>query len=204
MSISQWLFAAGYDALDATVQRPVRPYRKETAGRARGETLEIGAGTGSNLPFYPHDVRLTALEPNPHMVRRLTKKARRLGREVTVVEESGEHVPFPDGSFDSVVTTLVLCMVDDLETVVSEARRVLRPGGQFLFYEHVVSPGGPKRWFQNRLNPLWRFATTGCNLNRDIAKAIASAGFDRSDFEAFDLSVGIPVTLPNIVGRAIA
>ena len=204
MSISQWLFAAGYDALDSTVQRRVRPYRRETAGRATGETLEIGAGTGSNLPFYRHDVRLTALEPNPHMVRRLTRKARRLGREVTVVEEAGEHLPFAAGSFDSVVSTLVLCMVDDLEAVVAEAHRVLKPGGQFLFYEHVASPGGPKRWVQDRLNPLWRFATTGCNLNREIGEAIASAGFDSADFEAFDLSVGIPITIPNIVGRAVA
>ena len=204
MSVSQWLFATGYDALDATVQRRVTPYRKKTAGRARGETLEIGAGTGSNLPFYGHDVRLTALEPNPHMVRRLTRKAQRLGREITVVEESGERLPFGDRSFDSVVTTLVLCMVDDLEAVVAEAHRVLRPGGQFLFYEHVASPRGPKRWMQDRLNPLWKCATTGCNLNREIGEAIASVGFASAEVETFDLSVGIPITIPNIVGRATA
>ncbi len=204
MSLSQWLFAAGYDTLDRTVQRRVRPYRRKTAGRAWGDVLEIGAGTGSNLSFYSSGVRITAVEPNPHMARRLRRKARVLAKDVTIVADVGERLPFADRSFDCVVSTLVLCMVDDLARVVEEARRVLKPGGEFLFYEHVASTNGPKLWLQERLNPLWRFATTGCNLNRNIGGAIRSAGFKELEVEDFELSLGLPITLPNIVGRAVA
>ena len=96
-------------------------------------------------------------------------------------------------------------MVKDLDLVVSEIRRVLRPGGLFLYYEHVASPDRRARRVQTALNPLWRFATTGCNLNRDILAAIRRAGFRDIRRRAFRLSVGIPViTIPNIVGTATA
>ena len=121
-----------------------------------------------------------------------------------VVPDVGEKLPFDDASFDCVVTTLVLCMVDDLERVVSETRRVIRPGGSFLFYEHVVSSNGAMRRWQRWMNPAWRFATTGCNLDRDIAGAIKAVGFRRVELTSFDLSVGLPVTIPNIVGAAEA
>ena len=105
---------------------------------------------------------------------------------------------------DKALCTLGFTVIPDWAGAFERSWRLLKPGGRFLFYEHVASPGGPKRWVQDRLNPLWRFATTGCNLNREIGEAIASAGFDSADFEAFDLSVGIPITIPNIVGRAVA
>ena len=202
MSLSQRLFAAGYDILNAGVEGRLVRYRQETAGRASGDVLEIGGGTGANLRFYGPDVRLTVAEPNPHMARRLLRRASRMGRDVAIVGDAGERLPFDDAAFDAVVTTLVLCMVDDVERVVGEARRVLRPEGTLLFYEHVAAAGRHKRMWQNRLNPLWRFFTTGCNLNRDIASAIRSAGFRRVQIRAFDLSVGLTVTLPNIVGVA--
>ena len=176
--------------------------KRLVSGMARGDVLEIGGGTGANLPFYRDEVRLTVVEPNPHMAKRLLRKASRADRRVTVVPESGEAMSFPDASFDSVVTTLVLCMVDDLPRVVSEARRVLRPGGAFYFYEHVASDSPRRRRWEDRINPVWRCLTTGCNLNRDIASAITAAGFSRVDLTAFDLSVGLPLTLPNIVGVA--
>ena len=202
MSISQRLFAASYELLNWGVEGRLSTYRTRTAGRARGEVLEIGGGTGANLPFYPPAARLTFVEPNPHMARRLHRKARGLGKDIRVVSDVGERLSFPDGSFDSVVTSLVLCMVEDMEQVVAEARRVLRPGGAFYFYEHVVStrPGG--RAWQTRLNPVWRFVTTGCNLDRDIAETIETAGFERVEVERFDLSVGLPITIPNILGVA--
>ena len=117
MSISQRLFAASYDLLNSVVEGRLSAYRTRTAGRARGEVLEIGGGTGANLPFYPPEARLTFVEPNPHMVRRLRRKARGLGRDIRVVSDVGERLSFPDGSFDSVVTSLVLCMVEDVEQV---------------------------------------------------------------------------------------
>lgn len=202
MSLGKWLFAAWYDLLNAGVEGRVAPYRTETAGRTWGDVLEIGGGTGANLPYYPADVKLTFIEPDPHMVKRLRRTISRHGRDAEIVPQPAEDLPFPDESFDCVVTTLVLCMVDDHDRVVSEARRVLRPGGAFYFYEHVVSPRRRGRWWQNKLNPLWKFATTGCNLNRDLTAGIRSAGFDSVEIRSFDLSVGLPVTIPNIVGVA--
>lgn len=204
MTLSKRLFAAWYDLLNSTVEGRVIPYRKKTAGLTWGDVLEIGGGTGANLPFYPPDVRLTVVEPDPHMVKRLKRRAARLGRSVTIVSDVGENLPFPDASFDSVVTTLVLCMVDDVEKVVREARRILRPGGAFFFYEHVVSQKPRGKQWQDKLNPVWKFLTTGCNLNRDIQGAIRAAGFSNVEISSFDLSVGVPVTIPNIVGVARA
>ena len=202
MSLSQLLFAAGYDLINAAVEGRVAPYRRQTAGKAWGEVLEIGGGTGANLPFYGPDVHLTVAEPNPHMTRRLNGRATRLGREVTVVPDPGEELPFPDASFQAVVTTLVLCMVSDLPRVIAEARRVLRPGGAFLFYEHVASKNGRARRWQSRLNPVWRFATTGCNLDRDIGTAISGAGFVSVEIESFALRLAPLVSIPNILGVA--
>ena len=202
MSLSQRLFAAWYDLLNSTVEGRVIPYRRLTAGRAWGDVLEIGGGTGANLKFYSHGARLTTVEPNPHMARRFRRSAAKLGRQVTVLPAVGEKLPFPDARFDSVVTTLVLCMVDDLHQVVHEALRVLRPGGAFFFYEHVASQSPRMRKWQDRLNPVWKFLTTGCNLNRDIAASIKAAGFSEVEVTAFGLSVGPPITIPNIVGVA--
>ena len=202
MSLTQCLFAAGYDLLNWAVEGRIETYRYQTAGMARGDVLEIGAGTGANIPFYKDDVNLTVVEPNPYMEKFLMRKAAKSGRRVNFVRQRGESMPFPDASFDSVVTTLVLCMVDDLPKVVMEARRVLRPGGTLYFYEHVGSDNPSRRRWEDRLNPIWRCLTTGCNLNRDIESAIREAGFGQVDLTAFDLSVGLPLTLPNIVGYA--
>ena len=202
MSFSQWAFAAGYDLLNSSVEWRVAPYRRLTAGLARGEVLEVGGGTGANLEFYPRDARLTFVDPNPHMSARLRKRAGEMGRGAALVSGLGESLPFRDGSFDAVVTTLVLCTVSDLRAVVSEIRRVMKPGGSFLFYEHVVSERPRGRRFQEMLNPVWRFATTGCNLDRDISGAIREGGFKDVKLRRFDLSVGLPVTIPNIVGVA--
>jgi ubiquinone/menaquinone biosynthesis C-methylase UbiE len=198
------LFAVWYDMLNAGVEGRVVPYRRLTAGVSEGSVLEIGGGTGANLAHYPSSARITVLEPNPHMVRKLKRNANKLGRPVTVVPGVGESIPFADGSFDTVVTTLVLCMVADMPRVVKEARRVLRPGGQFLFYEHVASLDPRTHGWQTRLNPLWRFCTTGCNLDRDIAGEIQRAGFAAVELRRFTLSVGGPVKIPNIVGVARA
>ena len=202
MSISKWLFAVWYDLLNAGVESRVIPYRKETAGRTWGDVLEIGGGTGANIPYFPADTRLTFIEPDKYMVKKLRRTASKLGRDVKIVQEAGESLPFPDESFDCVITTLVLCMVSDHDSVIREARRVLRPGGAFFFYEHVVSPRRAGHWWQNKLNPTWKFLTTGCNLNRDLTASIRDAGFREVELRSFDLSVGLPVTIPNIVGVA--
>ena len=203
MAISKWLFATWYDLLNSGVEGRVVPYRKRTAGNAWGDVLEIGGGTGANLPYYPVSANITFIEPDTHMVRKLRRNIVRHKRSAAIVQQGGESLPFADASFDTVVTTLVLCMVSDADAVVREARRVLRPGGAFLFYEHVVSPRRRGRWWQHRLNPAWKCLTTGCNLDRDLTASIQNAGFTSVELEAFDLSVRLPVTIPNIVGIAI-
>ena len=202
MTLSKRLFAAWYDLLNSGVEGRVVPYRKRTAGNAWGDVLEIGGGTGANLPYYPEGANITFIEPDTHMVRKLRRNIVRHKRSAAIVQQGGESLPFADASFDTVVTTLVLCMVSDADAVVREARRVLRPGGAFLFYEHVISPRPRGRWWQHRLNPAWKCLTTGCNLNRDLTASIRNAGFTSVELEAFDLSVRLPVTIPNIVGIA--
>lgn len=202
MTISKRLFAAWYDLLNSGVEGRVTPYRKRTAGIAWGDMLEIGGGTGANLPHYPPDVNITFIEPDRHMVKRLRRSIERHRRNADIVRQVGESLPFADASFDTVVTTLVLCMVRDADAVAREARRVLKPGGAFLFYEHVVSNRQVERWWQHKLNPVWKCLTTGCNLNRDLIASIHGAGFASVEMDAFDLSVGLPITLPNIVGIA--
>ncbi len=204
MSVRKWMFAAWYDLLNSGVEGRVVPYRKETAGRAWGDTLEIGGGTGANLAYYPSEASVTFIEPDAHMVRRLRRRAALQSRDVAIVRQAGERLPFADASFDSVVTTLALCMVNDVDAVVGEARRALKPGGSFLFYEHVISPSARGRWWQRKLNPMWRCLTTGCNLDRDLTACIEGAGFSSVEVRAFHLSVGLPITIPNIVGVARA
>jgi SAM-dependent methyltransferase len=202
MTLSKRLFAAGYDLLNSGVEGRVVPYRKKTAGLATGDVLEIGGGTGANLPYYPQASNITFVEPDRYMVRRLRRNTAKQECNATIVQQVGESLPFADASFDTVVTTLVLCMVHDADAVIREARRVLKPGGVFLFYEHVLSPRSRGRWWQHKLNPMWKCFTTGCNLNRDLTTSIRNAGFRSIELEAFDLSVGLPVTIPNIVGVA--
>ena len=204
MSLSKRLFAASYDGLTSAVEGRMAPYRERTAGGVWGEVLEIGAGTGANVPYYPDDARVTFLEPDRHMVRRLRRQISRQGRNAEIVQQCGENLPFADASFDTAVTTLVLCTVRDPDAVVREVRRVLRPGGAYFFFEHVVSSDSRGRWLQNKLNPVWKLVTTGCNLNRDLASSIQNAGFSDLEIEAFELPVGPPVKFPNIVGIARA
>ena len=202
--LSKRLFAAWYDILNSGVESRVIPYRRLTAGLSLGRTLEIGGGTGANIPFYPPGVQLIAIEPNPHMIRRFTAASKQNRSRAVVVSGVGEKLPFADNSFDTVVTTLTLCMVKDLDSVVREIRRALRPGGQFLFYEHVISLDRRVGRLQSLANPLWKFATTGCNLDRDIVGAMGQDGFDDISLRRFSLSVGLPITIPNIVGVARA
>ncbi len=188
--------------LNSSVEGRLVPYRKRTAGRTWGDVLEIGGGTGANLPYYPDDARVTFVEPDRHMVKQLRRQIGLQGSNAVIVQQVGESLPFADASFDTAVTTLVLCMVRDPDAVVREVRRVLRPGGAFFFFEHVVSSRGRGRWMQNKLNPVWKCVTTGCNLNRDLTASIQGAGFSDVEIEAFELSVSLPVKFPNIVGIA--
>jgi SAM-dependent methyltransferase len=204
MSLRRRLFAALYDPLTSGMESILVPLRERTAGRAQGDVLEIGAGTGANLAYYPNDARLTAFENNASMASRLKTKAARAGREVRVDVAEGGRLPYGDASFDAVVSSMVLCSVADQAHVLSEVRRVLRPGGQFLFLEHVASPSARVRTWQRRLNPIQRFFADGCELDRDTAAAIRNAGFASTTIDELDLPRFPALTGHVIVGVALA
>ena len=153
------------------------PYRERVIGEAEGRVLEIGAGSGRNLPFYgPSAKQILALEPSPKLV----AMARRVPRHdipVTFLEASAEIIPLDDRTVDTVVTTWSLCTIPQAATALGEARRVLRPGGRLLFVEHGLSPDENVRWWQDRLTPAWKFISGGCHLNRPIQALIERAGY---------------------------
>jgi SAM-dependent methyltransferase len=205
--------AAIYDhALRGSEEAGLRDWRKSLLSGLSGDVLEIGPGTGLNLPHYPDTVRRLVLsEPDRHMRRKLAGKlAGRAGSDVPahvretaeVIDAPAEELPFPDESFDAVVDTLVLCSVRDLPRALAEIRRVLRPGGRFVFVEHVASDD-PKlvRW-QRRLEPLWIRFAGNCHLARRSGDAIADAGFDIERFEHVPIPKTIPIGRPGIRGVA--
>ncbi len=150
--------AESYDRIIAWAERTLFGGGREwVCSRARGEVLEIAAGTGRNLPFYPRELRLTVVELSPEMLEIARHRARDLGVEADLRVGDAQDLPFPDTSFDTVVATLALCTIPDDRRAVTEAARVLRPGGRLLLLEHVRSPLLPVRILQGVLNPLTIF-----------------------------------------------
>ena len=200
--LSNKLFAKFYDSLNTLVEWRLKDIRGKICGRAIGDILEIGGGTGANLKYFNQSSSLTFVEPNPFMSEILIKHAHKLNKDINIISAEGESIPFPDSSFDTVITTLTLCMVKNMEQVMSEIHRVLKPGGQFLFYEHVVDKRPTHKFFQVLLNPLWKYLTTGCHLTRDTEKVIRSTEFETIKIESFQLTIIFPISLPNIIGNA--
>jgi ubiquinone/menaquinone biosynthesis C-methylase UbiE len=180
---------------DFSLSRPlVARYRRDLLAKAGGEVLEVGLGTGLNLPHYPEQVRrITAVEPNPGMQRRARRRAAAARVEVDVRPCRGEQLPFPDACFDCVVSTFTLCSIDDVGGALAEVYRVLRPGGRFLFLEHGLSPDPAVRKWQRRLNWLERWLADGCRLDRDIKGLVASQPFRQMEVGEHDLE-GTPRT----------
>ena len=147
--------------------------RAALLAKARGSVLEIGAGTGHNVAAYPAVDRLVLTEPAPTMREILERRVARQGRRATVVGAGAESLPVPTGSVDTLVSTLVLCTVPDADAALAEVARVLRPGGRFLFLEHVHAPAGTavRRW-QDRLVEPWATFAVGCRCDRDLLGAI--------------------------------
>ncbi len=147
--------AGSYDQLIAWIERVLFGGGREwICSQVRGEVLEIAAGTGRNLPFYPEGVRLTAVELSPNMLEIARRRAGDLGIQAELRVGDVQELPFPDASFDTVVATLALCTIPDDRRAVTEAARVLRPGGLLLLLEHVRSSLLPVRILQRALNPL--------------------------------------------------
>jgi ubiquinone/menaquinone biosynthesis C-methylase UbiE len=199
MSIMGRIFAAIYDrSLAATEDAGLRDERRKVVGRASGRVLEIGAGTGLNLDHYgPEVTELVLTEPEEPMARRL--RARATTGEVVIA--GAEELPFPDHSFDTVVSTLVLCTVPDQARAIAEIRRVLKPDGRLLFLEHVRSHDEKVAKWQDRLLRPWRFVGHGCHPNRDTAAALQRGGF-ALELETWRLPKAPAIVRPAIEGTA--
>ena len=157
--------------------RRLLPYRKRVVGSAKGRVLEIGAGSGLNLPFYCALVReILALEPTPRLIA-MARRSAGAPAPVTFIEGSAEAIPIDDESIDTVVTTWTLCTIPQAVVAVGEMRRVLRPSGCLVFVEHGLAPDQSVRRWQDRLTPLWRRISGGCHLNRPIRAMIEGGGF---------------------------
>src|SRR5215213_1003239 len=196
------IFAALYDPIRASAERRwIGGRRRRLLAGARGAVLEIGGGTGANLAHYRDVDRVTIAEPDPFMRNRIGPKLEDARVPVEVSAAGAESLPFPDGSFDAVVSTLVLCTVPDQETALDEVRRVLRPGGRLLFIEHVRAAGSTARW-QDRLEPLWGRLLGGCHPNRDTVAAIEKAGFEIDTFESFHPPIAFSGFTPHVQGSA--
>ncbi len=167
----------------------------------QGNILEIGAGTGVNFEFIPAGVHWTGVDPNPRGLRYIREAAQRTGHEFEFRSGSAGALPFPEASFDSVACTLTLCSVKDPARVLEEVRRVLRPGGQLLFMEHVAAAeGSPLRRRQRRLRPVFR-CLADCTPDRDTGSLLRAAHFSTLEIEEFELP--LPVVSPHICGRAV-
>ena len=170
-----------YDALCAVMERGgFGRWRRWLAGGARGRTLDLGSGTGRNLPLLPAGVRAVAVEPSPHAARR----ARQRAPGVPVVIARAEALPFRDATFDTVLSGLVFCSVGDPPRGLAEVRRVLRAGGELRMLEHVRATTRWRARVQDFIQPAWTCVAGGCHPNRDTEAAVARAGFVIDDRRA--------------------
>jgi len=206
MSLYGRLFAALYDrTLAVSEAAGLRDRRAALLAQARGRTLEVGVGTGLNLSHYgPAVTELTLAEPEAPMARRLRDRAASAPAVLRVVEAPAERLPFADGAFDTVVSTLVLCTVADPRAALGEIRRVLAPGGQLLFLEHVRAEDPAVARRQDLLEPLWRRVAHGCRCNRDTARLMAEAGLRADRLERGRIPKATPIIRPSIEGVARA
>ncbi len=200
------LFTAWYGlAMRFADEMGLRETRREVLAEAHGRTLDIGSGTGSNIPLYTAAVsELVLVEPDDHMQRALRCKLDEEGRPGTeLVQAPAEKLPFPDSSFDCVACTMVLCTIPNPAAALAEAARVLKPGGRLLFLEHVRSQDpGFARW-QDRLEKPWRFLADGCHCNRDSLATIEASPFTVEGFKHGQMPAAPLIVKPLVYGSAV-
>ncbi len=195
-----------YDKILAPAEEAcLREWRHDLLKNTSGDVLEIGAGTGSNLDFYP-DTLLTLVlsEPDKHMRRQMENKIITSRHDVSVTAGTAEKIEAENESYDFVVTSLVCCSVTNLDAVLLEIKRVLRPEGRLIFMEHVAATEGTKRrrW-QDLANPFWRKIAGNCHLNRETESAILAAGFEILEIKRESMRKAMPLVRPTIRGIAI-
>jgi ubiquinone/menaquinone biosynthesis C-methylase UbiE len=203
MSIRHRLFAALYDRMNAAAERRWMGKRRvNLLADAHGVVLEIGGGTGANLPYYQDIERLVIAEPDPFMREKLRPKLTQARVPVEISDADAQRLPFADESFDTVVSTLVFCTIPDPQAALMEIRRVLRPArGRLLFLEHVRGEGKVARW-QDRVQPLWSWLLAGCHPNRDTVANVEATGFRVEKLERFEPPVPLSAFAPCVQGAA--
>jgi len=201
-----FLTAYFYDRVMAkTEEACLKEWRYDLLQQVSGEVLEVGAGTGANIKLYSADVtQLVVTEPDEHMRKFLKEKIGNQQLEnVSVTSGAADQIEAADESFDYVVSSLVCCSVMDLEACLREIRRVLRPGGGFVFLEHVAAAdGSSRRRWQNIINPVWKTFMGNCHLNRETESAIVSEGFDIVQIDRESMRKALPIVRPMIRGIA--
>jgi ubiquinone/menaquinone biosynthesis C-methylase UbiE len=176
--------------------------KRHLLGNLTGTLVEIGSGTGTNFRYLPPDLRVVGVEPNPFMHPYFQNEARASRRSADLVRASAESLPFKDETVDAVLSTLVLCSVRDLQGVLREILRVLKPGGRFLFVEHVAAPEGTRlRRIQRWVRPVWSRIGDGCQPDRETGQSLMAAGFSEVSLDPF--SVPLPLVSPHISGIAL-
>jgi len=172
----EWMFPRLMD-MSVRGNAELQTLRARTLDQSHGRILELGFGTGLNLFHYPAAVnRIVAVDPNPGMAVLARKRIAETGIDVEHHQVTAEELPFDASSFDSVVCTLTLCSIPRVEDSLAEVRRVLKPGGQFLFFEHGRHPEVRVSRWQDRLNPWWGRIFDGCNINRDMRRLVQGSG----------------------------
>lgn len=178
-------------------------WRKRQVEQVAGTVMELGAGTGLNLPYYPAGLdRLVLVEPDFHKARLLAEKEPPTGVNPEILRAPGESLPFEDDTFDTVVETLVLCTVADPEATAAEIRRVLKPGGRFLFTEHVRSESPRLGRIQDRMEGPWKKFADGCHCNRRTVPMLQANGFEVSVKAEMDQFAMFPLVRPIVSGSA--
>lgn len=204
--IRQRLIAYGYDRLMARYEAHIADRKRALFADLPLSILEIGPGTGANLPYMPTGCRWLVVEPNPHMHKKLEDHAANFGVEAEFRSSTAERIDVESDSLPAVVSTLTLCSVSNLVQTLSEIRRVLRPGGKFYFVEHIAAPRSTWlcRW-QYAVKPLWTWFSHGCRPNRRTDIAITDAGFRTVEMDSFRIPLRIapPFVSPHVAGVAV-
>jgi SAM-dependent methyltransferase len=198
--LNAWMLDLGESRMDKIYGRRKRALFRDLPR----EIVEIGPGAGANLRYYAPGTRVIAIEPNPAMHGRLREGAARHGVDLEIRAIRGEVLDLPDALCEAVVGTLVLCSVEDPRRVVSEVHRILKPGGRFVFVEHVAALRGTGlRRVQDALHGPWRWLFDGCNLNRSTNLVLREAGFASIEMDCFLLAVPFVPARPHILGCAV-
>ena len=205
MSIYGKIFARFYDRMMARTEAAgFRQMREEVLEEASGTVLEIGAGTGANVPLYGDSVeKLILAEPSPAMIKRLETSTSGSNIACDVMEATAESLPLDDSSVDTVVSTIVLCTVESPERTLAEIARVLKPNGKFLFLEHVRSSEPRLAAWQDRLNWFWKKIGHGCNCNRRTLNLIGDSQLSIVDSKRGKVPKAVPLVRPCITGTAV-